>query len=463
VTARISRRRAIGALAGLSAAAMRSEARLPAGSAKWRLATFRADVTPQLGMPQYSGAWTRATAIDDRLWAKGVVLVGAARPIVLVSVDWCEIRNEAYERWRDALADAASTSRDRVLVSSVHQHDTPLGELRAQRIVEEHGIDGRVCDLEFHERSILAVAAALRRGLDTARPVTHYGVGQAKVDRVASTRRVVLPGGRVTFGRYSRTTDPLMHDLPEGEIDPWLKTLSFWEEDRALAALSAYATHPMSNYGGGRVSCDFVGLARERREQDDARVHQVYFSGCSGDVTAGKYNDGSSGHRARLADRLYGAMTEAWKSTERRPLDRLDCRAVPILLPHRQDAALTAPALERTLADTSLPFNTRATAALGLSSRARNPAGHAIDVQAIDLGGAHIVLFPAEAFVAYQRAAQAMKPGSFVMALGYGECAPGYIPTKKDVREGFVREHGYCWVADDAEEILLRAVKQVLG
>ncbi len=47
-----------------------------------------------------------------------------------------------------------------------------------------------------------------------------------------------------------------------GLIDSWLKTLSYWDGDRPLLALSCYATHPMSHDGRGGVSADFVGLAR---------------------------------------------------------------------------------------------------------------------------------------------------------------------------------------------------------
>ena len=39
-----------------------------------------------------------------------------------------------------------------------------------------------------------------------------------------------------------------------------LKTISFWNQEQPLLALHAYATHPMSYYGQGEVSADFVGL-----------------------------------------------------------------------------------------------------------------------------------------------------------------------------------------------------------
>jgi hypothetical protein len=95
----------------------------PAGGAEARffVSTFSADVTVPIGHGMVGGQW-RATAVADPLYAKGLVLWGGERPVVFVSVDWCEIRNDAYDRWRDVIATAAGTTRERVLVSSVHQH-----------------------------------------------------------------------------------------------------------------------------------------------------------------------------------------------------------------------------------------------------------------------------------------------------------------------------------------------------
>jgi hypothetical protein len=59
------------------------------------------------------------------------------------------------------------------------------------------------------------------------------------------------------------------------------------------------------------------------------------------------------------------------------------------------------------------------------------------NVPTIDFGAAQIVLMPAESFVQYQLWAQAMRPDSFVMTIGYGECAPGYIPTAQSAAEGY--------------------------
>jgi len=62
-----------------------------------------------------SGLRPPASAIDDPLQAHGFVLLGAGAPIVLVAVDWCEIRNQSYARWCEVLAKAAGTVPERVM------------------------------------------------------------------------------------------------------------------------------------------------------------------------------------------------------------------------------------------------------------------------------------------------------------------------------------------------------------
>jgi hypothetical protein len=169
-------------------------------------------------------------------------------------------------------------------------------------------------------------------------------------------------------------------------IDPWLKALSFWDGDKAVLALSAYAVHPMSYYGRGEVSADFVGLARKRRANDDPAVFQMYVSGCSGNVTAGKYNDGAADNRAVLADRIYTAMVAASKNTKRQPLNAIQFRSEKLRLEPRDGPGFTVADLRKKMESDARPFN-QCLAAFGLSWRKRADAGATIDVPAIAFGG----------------------------------------------------------------------------
>jgi hypothetical protein len=428
----------------------------------YRLAWFSADVTPPLGHALMGGGIAPARTVVDPLAARGFVLLGAGAPIVVAVVDWCEIRNDAYERWRSALAEAAGTEPRRVLVASVHQHDTPIADLEAQRLLNAQHAAGQICDIDFHERAVQGVARALRRSLEEPVRVTHYGVGKAKVEQVASNRRFVGPDGRPSFARMSATRDPAIRAQPEGTIDPWLRTLSFWDGDRPLVALSVYATHPMSHYGRGEVSADFVGMARERRQKAEPRVFTIYGSGCSGNVTAGKYNDGAPENRPVLAARIERAMAAAWGATERQPLHTANLRVTPLRLEPRNSPGFTVKDLRNRLATDPKPFG-QCLAALGLSWRKRADAGLVIDVPVLDLGQAQLLLLPGESYVEYQLLAQRLRPDSFVVVLGYGESATGYIPTDRHFEEPDTNLDDWCWVAPGSERAMAAAIKAALA
>lgn len=428
----------------------------------FRLARFSVDVTIPLGHRCMGILPTKSRVVADPLYAHGVVIVGADDPIVICAVDWCEIRNGAYDQWRDRLAAAAGTLRQRVLVSSVHQHDAPVVDREAAKLLEQVGLKGELYDEAFHERTLDRVADAVEAAMEETVPITHVGLGQARADQIASSRRVVTADEQVAFNRGSRSgDDPFHSEAPDGLIDPFLKTISFWNNETPLAALHAYATHPMSYYGEGEVSSDFVGLARQRMAEQYPMVQQVYFSGCSGDVTAGKYNDGSVKSRTELIDRLHRAMVQSWKDTVRHPLRHVSFRNAEIDLPFSPNEQLTEASLSELLHDRTQSVESRVWAAMGLSSRQRVAGGQKIDLPCVDLGPAQIVVFPGEAFVGYQLMAQNVRPESFVFSIGYGECWPGYIPTEESFGENF--RDKWLWAGPGSEQRILSALYQVLA
>ena len=418
--------------------------------ARCAVSTFAADVTPPLGSPLFTKP---ARSIVDPLQARGLVLEGAGKPVVLLCVDWCEIRNNSYDLWRSELARAVGTVPERVLLSAVHPHDAPYTDSGAQALLAA----GELCDPAFEREAMARVVSALRGTKATG--VTHVGTGKARVAEVASNRRYVMPGGRISWGRLSATRDAALRALPEGLVDPWLRTLSFWNGEKAVAALSVYSTHPMSYYGQGDVTCDFVGLARNQVQREMPGVFHLYGSGASGDTIAGKYNDGDPANRWVLAGKLASAMKSAFGSTERVALTGAGFRCAKLRFAARESDGFRLEQMRAAVADAQAPLRRRREAALGLSWRARLAEQRPVDVPALHLGPAKLLLLPAESFVQYQLWAQ--EYGPFVTALGYGECAPGYIPTAQDVREGY--DDAYSWVdLASAEAVMRKAMGEAL-
>ena len=422
-----------------------------------RLATIMADITPPVGSPIYTGS---ARSIVDPLEARGVVFSGGDKPIVIVALDWCEVRNNSYDLWRSHLAAAAGTTRERVLLSCVHQHDAPYTDVEAQQLLDEARSPHRLCDPAFERACIAKVAKAIRHA--PPQTITHLGTGEATVEKVASNRRYVGSDGKISFGRTSATPDPTIRNQPEGLIDPVLKTISFWNGTKPVAALHAYSTHPMSYYGKGDVSADFPGIARRKLQAESSGVFHIYCSGASGDTMAGRYNDGNPVNRQLLGGRLYQAMAASWSATQRAPLNQIGFRCAKVMFQPRKNRRYSLEVLNRVLTSSTAPRREKLDAALGISWLRRAARRRPIEMPAVHFGSAAIAVLPAEAFVQYQLWAQQAAPQKTVMSLGYGECAPGYIPTNAAVSEGY--DDHYSWIDFATCEATLRdAINEALA
>jgi hypothetical protein len=423
------------------------------------LATFSCDVTPPLGSPLCGGLVEPVRGVDDPLRALGVILLGMGEPVVLCAVDWCGLRNDAHLAWRKALAVATHTVVEKVAVHCIHQHNAPFADIEAESLLAASPAAPRSMDVKFFESAVRGTAEAATAALAKTVPFSHVGTGQARVERVASNRRILGPDNRVKYVRYSATKDQKIRDEPEGLIDPWLKTLSFWQEERPLAALHYYATHPMSYYGDGRVSSDFCGLARQQRQMELPGVFQMYFTGCAGNITAGKYNDGSRENRAVLRDRIHAAMKAAWQATQRHAVTGWQWRTEGVKLPPRTEKSFGKDESGKALDDPKQTKPRRINAAFQLAWRKR--IDRPIELSCLDLGRAVIVHLPGEAFIEYQLKAQAMRADTVVCAASYGDGGPGYIPTAKAYLEGGY-EPTVALAGPGSEEVLLRGMARIL-
>jgi hypothetical protein len=441
--------------------AAQSSVPVPAPTLALRVATFDVDATPPVGSLMAYDPVTNHWELGLR--ARGIVLLGAGEPIVLCAVDWIGIANEGHDAFRNALARAASTSPRRVAVHSLHQHDAPDCDFSAERILNEAGVDPRQYEGRFQRQVIADLDKAVRESLPRAQPVTHLGLGEARVERVASNRRILGPDGNVRATRWTATQDPAIRAEPEGTIDPVLSLVSLWNGEQPVAVLSYYATHPQSYYRTGLPNPDFPGLARFLRQLAVPAALHVHFNGAGGNVGAGKYNDGSPENRLALAERLADGMRRAWESTKRQPISVADVgwTVESVALPPAKH--LTAAKLESDLKERAGAF-----VATGGASRLawvrRCQAGHQLDVQCLRVGRSRILHLPGELFVEYQLAAKAMRPDLFVAVAAYGDYAPWYIGTQVAYGQGgYETSPDASNVAPEVEAVLTAAIRKLLS
>ena len=433
----------------------------PVVHADLRVGVFELDASPPLGSPL---AYNPAKGIQLPLSCRGVVLTGAGDPIVMMAVDWIGIGNGGQTVFREQVAKAVGTTADRVVVHALHQHDAPRCDFSADELLREHGAGDSGFDTRFARDVVQRTAAAASQALRSAVEITHAGVGEGTVDRVASNRRIMGPDGKVQHVRYTATADPKIRAFPAGTIDPQLKMISFWNQDQPLVALTYYATHPQSYYRTGLANPDFPGMARNARQLETGVPH-VHFNGAGGNIGAGKWNDGAKENRQVLADRVAAGMKQAWQATRRTPIAGADVRwrFVPVQLPLAAHLQYAEEGLIRQIASADLKPATRYAAARNLAWIRRCRAKDTILVSCLEIGSARILHLPGELFVEYQLNAQKLRSDLFVAMAAYGDYGPGYIGTEIAYSQGgYETSPRASRVAPEVEGVLMTAIRALL-
>jgi len=425
-----------------------------------RLSRFRFDVTPPKGH-SLCGGWIKpVVGVDDPLEAIGYVLMGAGKPIVVCAVDWTGLLNSAHIRWRQALADAAKTTIDRVAVQCVHQHNAPFACLDAEKIILEQGDLPHIVELDFFARCLDAARDAVTQSLKKATPVTHVAHGEARVEKVASNRRIIGLGGKLISQRGSASRKPDHHRFPEGLIDPMLKTVAFYNGEKKLVASHYYACHPMSYYGDGMVSADFCGLARRRMQEREPDCTHLYFNGCGGNIGAGKYNNGSKEARVALTQRMLDGMTSSEAELKPQLIESLGWEIRDILPP--LNPAFDEKQLMAGISNKNNRVVSRNRPSYTVAFIRRVKAAIPITLSSLHVNDVSLLHLPAECFIEYQLRAQAVAPNRFVACAAYGDGGPWYVPTKEAYPQG-----GYAvsvaWCAPEMDQLLSGGIQWMLS
>ena len=273
-------------------------------------------------------------------------------------------------------------------------------------------------------------------------------------------RRPRLADGQIHV-RYSSSTDPALQAAPEGLIDPWLRSVTLLDGDKPLVRLYFYATHPMSYYGDGRATADTVGLAREQMEREEG-VPQIYFTGCGGNITAGKYNDGTPKARKELTGRIHDAMRRAVADSVEAPAGRLKWETADVAFAGRNEPEWSGVVSRTVMGDTNATALKRLEAALNLAWDERLKARPTVRAERLHLGTATLLFLPGEAFVEYQLYAQSLRPDEFIAVAAYGESGPGYICCDAALHEGGY-EPSMSRVGPPSEWRLKEAIDTLIG
>jgi len=396
-----------------------------------RIATFAIDITPPVGHPLAYGVNKR---IYGRQWLRGVVCDDGQQRVVMAAADVIALGATAHRCWRAAIAKQAICPVANVILHAVHQHDALifLSEADDERraVGWNDGADPR-----WYQRLARVIGDGMRSQLSSeVWREAQVGSAEARVDGVASNRRLLGENGRIRATRWSRCAIPAVKQEPVGLIDPLLRTIAFRDTTgKVLASCHFYGSHPQVASGREMAGPDLPGEALAQLSRQREGFH-IWFTGAAGDITAGKYTfTDPEKSLAVLGMRLATAMA--------RNLDHLDDhgRGSVTLCRKRAHLALQFPGglkgLRQRLKTNTNPANFFPALHLALWRR-RAEWGRPWLTRLSLAPGVHVLSLPSEVVIHYQLFAQAQVPEQFVACATMGEYLHGYIPTDAMFAQG---------------------------
>ncbi|MEN6604845.1 MAG: hypothetical protein ABFD86_20725 [Bryobacteraceae bacterium] len=422
-----------------------------------RVATFKVDATPWKGEPLI---WVVPTSkVEDPLLVKGVVIEDSGNRYVLCALDWCALSNSAHDLFRSRIAAAAGTDVARVAMQTVHQHTAPYIDGDATKIMSKLASPPNYMSDKFLNDLTDRLAAAVKQATTKLEPFDRIGTGQARVERVASERRIKGADGKIVVRWSSNGGNKFLQEAPEGAIDPFVKTITLARGTKPLVRIHYYASHPQTFCCDGTVTSDFVGAAREAVEKKEG-VFQIYFNGAGGDVTAGKYNDKSPEARQGLAARMQTGLEASDSATKYERVGKIAWQNAPLTLVARPNMEALVKESQEILRNPGKATGQQIyEAAIYLAWVARKKP---LDVSSLQIGRVRILNLPGEPSLQYQFYAQQLLKGDFVAVAGYGDCASGYLVLDKHYQEGGY-EPGASNAGPGSEARIKTAIQQVMA
>ena len=235
----------------------------------------RVNINPMLGIGVHGYYVPRyAKGFLDDLEASAMALCCDGTPVLLISIDNCEIYLDTANRFRTAIAKAAGISTSNIFLTSTHTHTGPLVDPTTAFDADEQLISTyadflqqRLCDL-----AVLAIA-------DMKPARMGFAVGRAP-DRIAYIRRYRMKDG--TTMTCPPVNDPNI-DHPLGELDQRVNVLRFDRDGADSIVILNYGVHA-DTVNGDLISADWPGWTRSVAEKVLDGTKCMCIVGAQGDV-----------------------------------------------------------------------------------------------------------------------------------------------------------------------------------
>ncbi|MBM3457144.1 MAG: hypothetical protein FJX77_01220 [Armatimonadetes bacterium] len=244
-------------------------------SGAWRAGTAKTDITPRtpIWLAGYGGRDRPSEGVLHPIWVRALALEdGAGERVVLLTTDLCGLSRDSCERIYAGIASRCGMSRERVLLTSTHNHCSPVTE---DSLVDYYPLtpsdwEGIRAYTRQLEQAVVEVAERAGEALEPVRLETRCGFCDLAVNR-RNNRETEVAAQRASGG------------APAGPVDHRVPVLSAVREDGSLlAVVFGYACHPttLSFY---RICGDYPGFAQLALEERFPQAMTFFWTGCGGD------------------------------------------------------------------------------------------------------------------------------------------------------------------------------------
>lgn len=416
-------------------------------------------ITPYVGIGMEGNAREEGSiGVHDDLTARALVLSDSAHTCALVALDVCMIPKDVVAQAREQIVQRLHLPPQNILIAATHTHAGPITV----------GIFGEKPD-EAYLRQLAAYAAgAVMEAYDKQQPAC-VGFGYAYAQAPVNNRRLQTKDGAVHMNWEK--LDPRLVLRALGPTDPEIALMRVDTlAETPLAVLFNYALHPAILAGDNwLLSSDWPGYARRVLEQLHGGT-AIFFNGATGNVNHINYRrpEQKRGfYEARRLGTIIGAAAVQGLLQIEKMENEICLRAQSrvISIPGRRVTSEQIRAAEAILAQHQGPLVQAATdgasealfAAEALKLAARGAFTENIEVQALRLGPAALLAFPAEMFVEYQLQFKRLSPCPYNFLIGYANDYVGYVPTPEALTQGGYEAQPMSWskLAPEAGEKLL--------
>ena len=393
------------------------------------------DITPVVLPVINSGGFLEATAnvVNDRLFARGLVLDDGSTRLALVVVDSLMMPREILEGVKRQASAVTGIREDHMLIAANHTHSAPsvMGAL------------GSRCD-ETYAAFLPARIAECIRQADANRVPAKAGWASIIDSEDTNCRVWIRRPDRIAVDPFGeQTIRAMMHPgyqnpdyiAPCGPEDPELSLLAVQTTGgKPLALLANYSMH---YFGAAPISADYYGAfsaEMQRRiapEQTEPAFVAMMSNGTSGDQHWMDYSQPKTDtDMATYASRVADKAMEAWHRIEYSGRTRLAMDETAIRLGRRLPSGerLTwARGVRAAMGDRVVPENQAEVYALEQFHLIDEPARE-LKLQAIGVGDFGIVAIPCEVYAITGLKLKRQSPFAQTMNIELANGAEGYIP-----------------------------------